>query len=265
MLPVTRNQFGLLCGIAKNMGPYIARYVILKEVDEMVIDKKKKIDINNQKNRDFILSRVSVNSVFMSLLDSIYLNRKCPSEDELRSILFPEEPIIEKATRVNKVFSDEKQQPTAKPIIRKEIAPISNNERSRNIDDVVLVGLKDYKDYYEAKSKQERWEILKIDKAKMLGNTIPTDIAIDSLTVFGSTMQNTFIEMTKRWIIDISHEANLDAVLSGKMRGRMVEIVNSSFKKSIEIAKKALKDGIEGSKNPGLTTSIKDEDETDED
>ena len=77
------------------------------------------------------------------------------------------------------------------------------------------------------------------DKAKML-NTIPT-IAIDSLTVFGSTMQNTFIEMTKRWIIDISHEANLDAVLSGKMRGRMVEIVNSSFKKSIEIAKKALK------------------------
>lgn len=230
MLPITRPQLAVLAGILKNPNPYIAQYVKNGQLVETEIDGKKFIDIDNKQNYSFITSRVSGSQKHMDLIKKIADDRKCPSVKELKRIL-----------------GDEKKKEVVAPKVESTTKePIQSNQIG--IDDMVLSSLKDYKDFYDAKQKQERWEMLKIEKAKMLGESIPTSIATESLSVFASSMQKVFVEMTKQWITDISHEASLDAVITGKMRSRMVDIVNESFRKAISVSKKQLKDGIDDSK-----------------
>lgn len=230
MLPISRPQLAVLSGISKHANPYIAQYVKTGHIVETEIDGKKFIDIDNKLNYSFITSRVSGSQKHMDLIKKIAVDRECPSVKDLRRVLEDEkkkEVVVEKAEPTTKV-----------PILSNQIG----------IDDMELASLKDYKDFYDAKQKQERWEMLKIEKAKMLGESIPTNIATDSLSVFASSMQKVFVEMTKQWITDISHEASLDAAITGKMRSNMVDIVNESFRKAISVSKKQLKDGVDDSK-----------------
>lgn len=238
MLPISRPQLAILSGIVKHANPYIAQYVKTGHIVETEIDGKKFIDIDNKLNYSFITSRVSGSQKHMDLIKKIATSRECPSVKDLKRIL-----------------GDESKSDSKKEIEKPKSVSKNNSELERktvnnqiDIDDMELASLKDYKDFYDAKQKQERWEMLKIDKAKMLGESIPTNIATDSLSVFASSMQKVFIEMTKQWITDISHEASLDAAITGKMRGRMVDIVNESFKKAISVSKKQLKDGVDDSK-----------------
>ena len=239
MLPVTRQQFAALSGIVKNPNPYISRYIKMGDIIETHIDGKKFIDIDHKSNYNFITSRVAGSSKHMELIQQIAVDRECPKVSELKNILGVGESNPEPKKEVKKTKSVSKK---SLPVKEKPV----NNQIS--IDNMLLSSLKDYNDFYAAKQRQERWEMLKIEKAKMLGETIPTNIAIDSLSVFASSMQKIFVEMTKQWIVDISHEARLDAKLTGKMRGQMVDIVNNGFKKAMSVAKKQLKDGVNGSK-----------------
>lgn len=240
MFPVTRIQFGVLCGIkSKSIGAYVARYVVMGDLIEVQVDSRKLIDLTNRTNYEFLSSRISGNKRHIKVVEEIMKKRICPEPDELKKILSSKSRVqIKKESIVIPKHDEDSVE-----------IPKSNNTSTFDINDVAPTSLKDYKDYYDAKAKKARWEILEIDKSKMLANSIPTDIAVEALSIFASNMQKVYLEMSKRWIIDISHESNLESKITSKMRDEIINIVNSSFKKAVKMSKKSLTQSIEDSKS----------------
>ena len=248
MILVGKTIFGLLCGEENNPGSWPFAYLKNGSIEEVTFNGKRLIDITSEKNHTFLVSWASKKPKCYEALNEILETKKVPTPTELRLILQGGE-IVNQLPLTSEPLTSSSQS-SKQPSTSKQPAPSSNNreliDKNYDLDSIKLVSLKDYKDYYDAKNKREIWELKKIEKAKVLGDMIPTDIAVDALSVFGATMQKIFIEKTKAWILDVGHRAKLSSEEIAKMRGEMIDIVNEGFEKSIQVAKKQLKDGIDG-------------------
>lgn len=247
MILVGKTIFGLLCGEEKNPGSWPFAYLKNGSIEEVTFNGKRLIDITSEKNHTFLLSWASKKPKCYEALNEIIETKKVPTPSALRLKLQGKDDVNQITTVTETPLISN---PPSTNKVKTSTAPLVNNndliDKNNDLDSIKLVSLKDYKDYYDAKNKREIWELKKIEKAKMLGEMIPTDISVDALSVFGSTMQKIFIEKTKSWILDVGHRAKLSSEEIAKMRGEMIDIVNDGFDKSIQVAKKQLKDGIDG-------------------
>ena len=213
---LSRKQIAEICGIDKSHSAYVRREVVNGNVKEVRRNGKIRIDTKDKKNLQFLKRKASGNPNVLALIEKINKTGKVPKELNVWDL----------------------------PISGGEKKTKKETEKS-NIDGFYANSIKDVKDIYDAKAKKARLRLLEIEEKKLLGKMIPTDMASETLSIFSDTMQKVFLQKVKSWIMDITHRNKLDEHELGVLRGEMVEIVNSAFKKSVSVSKKKLKDVID--------------------
>ena len=114
------------------------------------------------------------------------------------------------------------------------------------------VTLDNKKKIAEIAYKIRQTELSELKAAKMRGENIPTQLAMNVVSVLGHSMQSSYRNSAEQFMIELAAEAKLPPELEAKYRGKLIDAVNKAHANAITGAKTAIKtiiadatDGVE--------------------
>lgn len=93
--------------------------------------------------------------------------------------------------------------------------------------------------------KRQQIKLLEIKEAQLRGEAIPTSLVMSIISMLGQSFQTTYKNGANVLVTNMCHELKADPILSAKMKGQLVGLINRSHEMAIDAAKKALESAIE--------------------
>lgn len=212
----TKKDFADLCYIPTNM---LSVYI-----------KRKKVIVKN----DLINDSVAENADFLKKMQA-----KGPSSAFISTAA---------AKKEEEKPAEKPEKPAKRPPKTEDSDPDSAENSNKNLfkpgED--LLNLNDYQLDREIKlrdiaKKEVDTRIAILKEEKMLGTNIPTDLVKGVVSNLTKTFIASFKDGADFFVIEISKRKSLTAQETADLKGRLVEIINSSSTKAIEETRKNLK------------------------
>jgi hypothetical protein len=89
--------------------------------------------------------------------------------------------------------------------------------------------------------KLEALEKSRLEKRKLQGEMVPTDMIGSLFTLLGSSFQKTYKSQNDTLINELFHRAKVDPAIAAEFKTRFLDMINEAHVDAIELAKKSLK------------------------
>lgn len=132
--------------------------------------------------------------------------------------------------------------------VQHELTPEQIQEKARAAGDVREVFELDKKRKQADLAKsEEELELLRLKRAKSIGDVVPTDVIKTLIVLFSENIKNQYIESAENFLVIISQGKEFSSAEVSKYRSQLVLLVNRAVDGAIDSTKRNLKNIIEAS------------------
>ncbi len=144
--------------------------------------------------------------------------------------------------------SSKKQAHQVSKPVQHELTPEQIQEKARAAGEVREVFELDKKRKQAELSKsEEELELLRLKRAKSIGDVVPTDVIKTLIVLFSENIKNQYIESAENFLVIISQGKEFSSAEVSKYRSQLVLLVNRAVDGAIDSTKRNLKNIIEAS------------------
>lgn len=214
---VGKKRFRELCGgttvlSAKHLNTYISRNKVIIEDDGM-------IDIDNEINQAFVMSRLSIKE-----------------NNDTKQVTPPEKKTVAKKPNKLKVNSKTKSFDSEEI---KEFEEVDNRSEVE-VSKMTMAELQTEKERRTVRKLGEEIELKRIQKEKLMGVVIPTDVVKSVFARQMKAVTTAFYQGVKDITITTAHRFKASKQDIGDMNKELIDIINASIKESRELGLKEI-------------------------
>lgn len=110
----------------------------------------------------------------------------------------------------------------------------------------------------EIKYKESQTRLAELKESKLRGENIPTDMVMNVVSILGHSLQASYKNGAMLLLMEMSHKMKFSPEYEAEMKGRLIDLINSSHSNGISEAKKGIKTIVS---EMSATDNLTDEDE----